>query len=99
MTRGKPVLLFKELVINQNTGEVDRSYGLIKCSIYFQYMRRWLEYFPLEQFLIISGEQLVQNPATVVEKLEKFIGIEHWLTSDNFYLNQSRAFYCRQVGL
>ena len=97
MTKGKPVLSFEELAIDQNTGEVDSTYNPIKRSIYFRYMRRWLEYFPLEQFLIISGEQLVRDPATILQKVEKFLGIEHRLTAENFYYNESRGFYCLQT--
>ena len=97
VSKGKPVLSFEELAIDQNTGDVDSTYNPIKRSIYFRYMRRWLDTFPLEQFHIISGEQLVQDPATVLAGVEKFLGIEHRLTEKNFYYNESRGFYCLQT--
>ena len=43
-------------------GEVDHTYAAIKRSLYARHMAKWLKYFPLEQFHIVSGEGLIENP-------------------------------------
>ena len=94
LSKGKEDFSFEELAIDKNTGEVDSTYNPIKRSIYFRYMRRWLEVFPLKQFMLISGEQLVQDPVTVLRKVEDFLEIEHRINSGNLFYNKSRGFYC-----
>lgn len=85
---------FRELAINKETGQVDLTYQAITRSLYDRYMRRWLEYFPLEQFHLVSGERLVQNPFPEMTEIETFLGLEHRLTEDMFYYNATRKFFC-----
>lgn len=44
-------------------GEVDTTWGPIKIGIYARYLERWLQYFSLSQFLFVSGERLIVDPA------------------------------------
>lgn len=55
---------FEELVFsNETAGIVDLSWGPIKIGIYARHLERWLQYFSLTQFLFISGERLIVDPA------------------------------------
>lgn len=57
---------FEELVYaNETAGIVDTSWGPIKIGLYAKYLERWLQYFSLNQFLFISGERLIIDPAYV----------------------------------
>lgn len=85
---------FEELAINDETGEVRQSYNAIRRSIYHRHMERWLKWFPLESFLIISGENLVKNPLAELRRVEDFLGLQHRLAADNFYWNETRGFFC-----
>lgn len=59
---------FDELVYsNATSGVVDTSWGPIKIGIYARYLERWFQYFSLTQFLFISGERLILDPALVLE--------------------------------
>ena len=85
---------FEELAIDEETGQVRRSYNAIRRSIYYKHMERWLRYFPLKQLHFVSGENLVNNPVEELSKVESFLGIEHKITENSFYFNETRGFYC-----
>jgi hypothetical protein len=38
----------------------------------------WLNYFPPEQFLVLSAEQFFENPAVEYRKVLKFLGLPAW---------------------
>lgn len=44
-------------------GAVDTTWGPIKIGLYARYLERWLQYFSLSQFLFVSGERLIVDPA------------------------------------
>ncbi len=49
---------FEELAfVNGSYEVVDTSYGAIRIGIYEKYLERWLRYFPIEQFLFVSGKK------------------------------------------
>lgn len=55
---------FDELVfLNATVGVIDTSWGPIKIGVYARYLERWFQYFSLTQFLFISGERLILDPA------------------------------------
>ena len=88
---------FEELAINWKTGEVNESYRAIRRSVYHRYLSRWLRHFTIDQFHIVNGEQLVDQPVDELRKIEEFLGIEHRLNDGLFYFNSTRGFYCMHV--
>lgn len=95
--KGKLHDRFEDLAIDSLTGDVNKSYKAIRRSIYHRHMERWLEYFPLEQFHFVSGENLVQNPVVELRKVEDFLRLDHALTHEHFFYNQTRGFYCMRL--
>lgn len=89
----KPDLSFEEHSIKRN-GEVDRNFNPIKRSIYVDFMREWLRWFPRNQFLLLSGENLVKNPMEEIRKVEEFLGLDRGVKDNNIYYNDTRGFYC-----
>ena len=96
LSRNKTSLLFEELAISKDTGEVDTDYPVVDRSLYDKYLRRWLEYFPIKQFHVVDGARLVTDPAAELAAVEQFLGIAHRLTPDLFVYNVTRQFYCVQ---
>ena len=94
MAQGKSHASFEELAINPETGDIDKSYNPIRRSIYYRYMKQWLEVFPREQVHIVNGERLIKHPLSELRKIETFLGLEHKITEENFYFNETRGFYC-----
>lgn len=43
---------------------------------YVDHLRKWFEYFPRHQLLILSHDELMSNPKSLQERVEKFLGIK-----------------------
>lgn len=77
-----------------NSAIVDTSWGPIKLGVYARYLARWLKYFPLSQFLFISGERLIVDPAIELKRVQDFLGIKLVVTEKHFYFNSTKGFPC-----
>ncbi|XP_022906673.1 heparan sulfate glucosamine 3-O-sulfotransferase 3B1 [Onthophagus taurus] len=86
---------FEDLVfVNGTNDQIDLSWGPIKLGIYSRYLARWLKYFPLSQFLFVSGERLVLDPALELRRVQDFLGIKRVVTEKHFYFNSTKGFPC-----
>ncbi|CAH1100768.1 unnamed protein product [Psylliodes chrysocephalus] len=87
---------FEQLVfVNGSIGSiVDTSWGPIKLGIYSRYLSRWLKFFPLSQFLFVSGERLVLDPAIELRRVQDFLGLKRVVTEKHFYFNSTKGFPC-----
>ena len=94
--RDKPFDSFESLAVDVY-GTVNKSYKAIRRSMYFKHMERWLRFFRLDQFHIVDGEQFARDPASELQLVEDFIGVDNMLTQDNFYYNSTRGFYCMRL--
>ncbi|MGB3401841.1 MAG: tetratricopeptide repeat protein [Microcoleaceae cyanobacterium] len=47
-------------------------------GLYVYYLQRWMALFPKEQFLIITNEELAQNPAGVMKQTFEFLGLPEY---------------------
>ena len=97
LAKGRHHESFDELVIDRETGQIDKTYKPIRRSIYHRHMERWLQYFDLSQFHLVNGENLVRDPVAELSKVETFLGLEHHLSRDNFYFNSTKGFYCMKL--
>ncbi len=52
-------------------------------SSYDDQIVRWIQYFPLKNFLFVEYEQMVEDPFKVIAEVEDFLGLEHELNPDN----------------
>ena len=80
--------------IDNNTHMVDTSWAVIRIGLYAQHLQHWLRTFPLEQFHIVNGENLIKNPAEEMTKVQQFLGLDLFLTEKNFVTNKTRGFPC-----
>ena len=71
----------------------------IEQSIYDKAMENWLKYFNLDHFLIIESDELKYHPATVMTKVEDFLGLRHFITPEMFVLNKEKGYYCIKSNL
>lgn len=58
----------------------------------------WLKFFSMTQILIIDGDNLIQNPWIELEKVEKFLNLNHEIDHSMFYFNRTKGFYCFLTG-
>ncbi|XP_078691434.1 heparan sulfate glucosamine 3-O-sulfotransferase 6-like [Branchiostoma floridae x Branchiostoma belcheri] len=86
---------FEELAfINNATGLVDTSWSAIRIGVYAKHLERWLQYFPLSQFMFVSGEELISNPGKEMGLVQNFLGIKKVVSEKHFYFNQTKGFPC-----
>ncbi|XP_006820359.1 heparan sulfate glucosamine 3-O-sulfotransferase 5-like [Saccoglossus kowalevskii] len=76
---------FEETVIEQERqGNVNHLNTIIDSSLYFKHFLRWLQYFPQEQFHLIDSRELIDRPASALQKLEDFLGLPRYFASEHF---------------
>jgi len=59
------------------------SYTYLRRGIYVDNLRRWMNIFPKEQFLILQTEEFNSKPNEVLNHVYKFLNLEPW-TNKNF---------------
>lgn len=94
-SKNKPMKKFEELsFVNGSYELVDTSYGAIKIGVYAKFLERWLKFFPLKQFLIVSGERLIADPAAELYRVQDFLNLKRVITEKHFYFNSTKGFPC-----
>ncbi|XP_068596769.1 heparan sulfate glucosamine 3-O-sulfotransferase 1-like [Brachionichthys hirsutus] len=85
----KPIedFLFKD-------GQLDLEFKGLNYSLYYVHMQNWLKYFPLKNFHIVDGDELVKDPVPEMKKVERFLGLEPQINSSFFVFNEKKGFYC-----
>lgn len=94
LNMGKKHQDFERFAIDEETGDIDATYNPIKRSLYYRYMKRWLSVFPRRQIHIVDGDRMTQDPVAELQKVERFLGLEHKITEDHFYFNETRGYFC-----
>ena len=51
-------------------------YGYLERSTYINRLKKWFEYFPREQFLILKSEELFNDPNNTYKKVLEFLKLE-----------------------
>lgn len=84
-------------LVNQASRKLKTDDDLIKYSVYYRYMKHWLKYFPLQQFLIIDNQDLIKDPLGVTTRVEKFLGLQHKINAEKIVYDHQRGFYCMKL--
>uniref|UniRef100_A0A8C8DVZ4 Sulfotransferase n=1 Tax=Oryzias sinensis TaxID=183150 RepID=A0A8C8DVZ4_9TELE len=86
---------FQSLALtNATTGLIDTSWSAVRIGLYAKHLESWLQYFPLSQFLFVSGERLVSDPAGEMGRVQDFLGLKRVISDKHFYFNQTKGFPC-----
>ncbi|ELT93227.1 hypothetical protein CAPTEDRAFT_113705, partial [Capitella teleta] len=89
---------FSELVLEVNSSKVNASWGGVARSLYAKHFGKWLLNFPRKQILLVDGDRFqMENPAEILHGIESFLGIDHYLQKDHFFLNTTKGFYCSRI--
>ncbi|XP_028824679.1 heparan sulfate glucosamine 3-O-sulfotransferase 3B1b [Denticeps clupeoides] len=79
---------------NRTTGLIDTSWSAIQIGIYAKHLDNWLQFFPMDQILFVSGERLISDPAGELGRVQDFLGLKRIITDKHFYFNQTKGFPC-----
>ncbi|XP_068193076.1 heparan sulfate glucosamine 3-O-sulfotransferase 6-like [Antennarius striatus] len=86
---------FQNLVLkNSSTGLIDSTWSAVRIGLYSKHLENWLQHFPLSQFLFVSGERLVSDPAGEMGRVQDFLGLKRVVSDKHFYFNQTKGFPC-----
>ncbi|TKS68187.1 Bifunctional heparan sulfate N-deacetylase/N-sulfotransferase 3 [Collichthys lucidus] len=65
-------------------------------GLYSTHLERWLTYYPANQVMIIDGHQLRTDPATVMDEVQKFLGVTpHFNYSQALTFDPQKGFWCQ----
>ena len=93
LRHGKLPDSFEETIMTP-TGDIDFGHELLQRSLYSIQLRRWLNYFKMDQIHIVDGDNFILNPADELNKIEKFLGIRQYFTQSLFIYNKDTGFFC-----
>ncbi|MBN3301586.1 NDST4 sulfotransferase, partial [Amia calva] len=63
---------------------------------YAIHIERWLTHFPASQLLIIDGQQLRNDPAAVMDEVQKFLGVSPYYNySQALTFDPQKGFWCQ----
>ncbi|NXP46311.1 NDST4 sulfotransferase, partial [Heliornis fulica] len=63
---------------------------------YAVHIERWLTHYSASQLLIIDGQQLRSDPATVMDEVQKFLGVSpHYNYSEALTFDPQKGFWCQ----
>jgi len=71
---------FKEVIYNEITAfrsglKQDLEPSIVRRGLYKLQLDHWLQYFPLEQFLILGFRDLQENPQLLFDKIYRFLNV------------------------
>ena len=73
-------------------GSYDTNVNTILRGRYAEHMKRWLDVFPLKQFLIINKQDFDEDPYRVVKKIEGFLRLPKVIERKDFVRKKQE--YC-----
>lgn len=85
---------FEDLAFLNGSKIVDTSWVPLKIGVYARHLERWLQYFPLSQFLFVSGERLIMDPVAEITRVQDFLGLKRVICEKHFYFNATKGFPC-----
>ena len=91
----------KTIIIDDEFCKVKRrkSVTFINDGLYVVHLRKWLNFFPLNQILFVNGEQFIRNPYKEIKKIESFLQLESFIQPEHFVFNTEKIFYCINKSL
>lgn len=79
---------------NMSAGLIDTTWSAVQIGMYAKHLERWLQHFPMEQLLFVSGERLISDPAGEMARVQDFLGLRRAVTEKNFHFNPTKGFPC-----
>ncbi|XP_028842485.1 heparan sulfate glucosamine 3-O-sulfotransferase 3B1a [Denticeps clupeoides] len=86
---------FESLTFKNRTLDlIDTTWSALQIGMYARHLERWLQFFPMEQILFVSGEGLISDPAGEMARVQDFLGLRRVVTQKHFHFNPAKGFPC-----
>ncbi|XP_062263335.1 heparan sulfate glucosamine 3-O-sulfotransferase 3B1a [Platichthys flesus] len=79
---------------NMSMGLIDTTWSAVQIGMYAKHLERWIQFFPMEQLLFVSGERLISDPAGEMARVQDFLGLRMVVTEKHFHFNPAKGFPC-----
>ncbi|XP_053468268.1 heparan sulfate glucosamine 3-O-sulfotransferase 3B1a [Ictalurus furcatus] len=79
---------------NATAGVIDATWSALQIGMYARHLKRWLQFFPLNQILFVSGERLITDPAGEMAHVQDFLHLRRLVTEKHFHFNPAKGFPC-----
>ncbi|RLU14859.1 hypothetical protein DMN91_012746 [Ooceraea biroi] len=76
---------FEDLAFLNGSRIVDTTWVPLKIGVYVRHLERWLQYFPLSQFLFVSGERLIADPVMEITRVQDFLGLKRVICEKHLF--------------
>ena len=86
----------REITVQAYLGEDWKEKIEVRVSVYFNYVVKYLKYFPLSQIHFVDGEKLKTAPWVEMMSLERFLGVPA-VSNETRFIKNSRGYYCRRA--
>jgi len=81
-------------VVGEGLCRNDYASTIITSGMYYYHITKWLKLFNQTQLMIIDGEKYLQDPGTILEKVQEFIGVPKLLWKEDFVKHPETDFFC-----
>jgi hypothetical protein len=85
---------FEKMLYKKNTREIQIDWSVVRNGLYVKYIKKWSEYFPIEQILFVNGEQLIKEPHIEIDKLQRFLNLKPVIKKEHFVHDKRKGFAC-----
>ncbi|XP_032444468.1 heparan sulfate glucosamine 3-O-sulfotransferase 3B1a [Xiphophorus hellerii] len=79
---------------NISAGLIDTTWSAVQIGMYARHLEQWLQFFPMEQLLFVSGERLITDPAGEMARVQDFLRLRRVVTEKYFHFNPTKGFPC-----
>jgi len=82
---------YEKMLYDENYfGDSYFRYSYLERGIYVDKLKRWMEVFPKEQFLILQSEKFFEDPSKVYNQVLKFLNLPKWELDEYKVVNSSK---------
>ena len=85
---------FEKIVMKNGRVDSNCAMSLVSKGMYDIHFQRWLQVFNRSQILVLDGDQLITQPASVLKQTEEFLNIKNFFKPSMFTRNKENGFYC-----
>lgn len=62
------------------------------------HLKNWLKYFPLDNFIFLDHDRLLEHTFSVMKEVESFLDLEEFFRKNMFYFDPARGGPCMHTG-
>ena len=89
--------IIKENQIYRNITDIcrqDYPTSRLTTGLYYYNLKPWIEQFNSSNIMIVDGDEWIENPGALIEKVQEYLEIPKLLWKEDFVKNPKTNFFC-----